>query len=231
MHYISHIGQDRWVAETLNHKRCGFFLDFGGFDGLMHSNTFYLERFLNWRGVLVEPNPMPYASACAVRSCISINAALWPQSRESLKFTDSHGLSSIVDFQDDDSNAQSRRRISTGIIEVDTINPTELLRRFSVPSLIDYMSLDVEGAELAVLTALDLDSYKIALMSIEHNHERTKQQAIRGHLKNYGYDVVEHRNDDFFFNMDILAQITGGNFTSPLETQHRVLTNYRLVEY
>ena len=156
MNYISHIGQDRWVAETLAHKRGGYFLDFGGFDGLMHSNTFYLERFLNWRGVLVEPNPAPYASACAVRSCITINAALWSKSRESLQFTDSHGLSSIVEFQDNDSNATLRKEISQGILNVDTINPTELLGRFSAPKLIDYMSLDVEGAELAVLEALDL---------------------------------------------------------------------------
>jgi FkbM family methyltransferase len=231
MNYISHIGQDRWVAETLNHKRCGFFLDFGGFDGLMHSNTFYLERFLNWRGVLVEPNPLPYSSACAVRSCITINAALWTSSRESLKFTDSHGLSSIVDFQNNDSNTALRKQISNGIIEVDTINPTELLKRFSAPTLIDYMSLDVEGAELAVLTALDLDSYKIALMSIEHNHEQEKKMLIRDHLKKYSYDVIEHRNDDFFFNMDILSEITKGDFTQPLESQKNVIEKYRLVEY
>lgn len=231
MHYMSHIGQDRWVAETLNHKRCGFFLDFGGFDGLMHSNTFYLERFLNWKGILVEPNPLPYSSACAVRSCITINAALWSNSREALKFTDSHGLSSIVAFQNNDSQAELRNQISKGVIEVDTINPTELLKRFSAPILIDYMSLDVEGTELTVLNALDLDFYKIALMSIEHNHDKKKQMAIRKHLKQYGYDAIEHRNDDFFFNMDILSEITTGSFTPPLEVQKNVIENYRLVEY
>lgn len=231
MHYISHIGQDRWVAETLNHKRCGFFLDFGGFDGLMHSNTFYLEKFLNWKGILVEPNPLPYSSACAVRSCITINAALWSNSRESLKFTDSHGLSSIVEFQNNDSNSELRKRISKGIFEIDTINPNELLKRFSVPKLIDYMSLDIEGAELTVLKALDLNFYKIALMSIEHNHEKEKQMAIRKYLEQYDYEVIEHRNDDLFFNINILSEITNGNFTSPQKAQKNVIENYRLVEY
>lgn len=231
MNYISHIGQDRWVAETLKYKRGGYFLDFGGFDGLMHSNTFFLERFLNWRGILVEPNPVPYASACAVRSCITINAALWVRSRDLLRFTDSHGLSSIVDFEENDSNAALRKKISQGIIEVDTINPTELLRRFSSPSSIDYMSLDVEGAELTVLGALDLDFYRIALMSIEHNHEIERKMEIRDRLYKRGYSVVEHRNDDLFFNLDYLFEVTGGDFIDPRISQKNVYENYKLVEY
>ena len=231
MNYMSHIGQDRWVAETLKYKNNGHFLDFGGFDGLMHSNTFYLERFLNWRGILVEPNPKPYASACAVRSCITINAALWMKSRELLQFTDSHGLSSIIDFQDNDSNAALRKAISQGIIDVDTINPTELLKRFSAPRLIDYMSLDVEGAELEVLKAVDLDFYKIALMSIEHNHENEKKMRVREYLRRFGYSFIEHRNDDFFSNMDYLSEVTNGDFVDPEISQKIVYENYRLIEY
>ncbi len=231
MHFLSHIGQDRWVCEVFNYKRCGYFLDFGGFEGLLHDNTFYLERFLNWRGILVEPNPIPYSSACAVRSCITVNAALWHESRKSLTFTDSHGLSSLADFMDNDSNAELRKKIQKKMISVDTINPTELLDRFSAPEFIEYMSLDVEGAEIDVLEAIDLDRYKIALLSIEHNHVNEKQEIIRKHLKRYDYQVASHYNDDFFFNMNYLQFITGNNFTHPLDAQQKVQKNHKLLEY
>jgi len=228
MHFVSHTGQDQWAVETLRGKRSGYFLDFGGFDGLQISNTFYMEKFLGWKGILVEPNPVPYSSSCALRSCITINAALWNESRQSLQFMNSHGLSSIIEYKDCDVNSEKRNSINEGIIEVDTINPTELLDRFKAPKLIDFMSLDVEGAELVVLQAIDLTRYRIALMAIEHNNEREKQNAIREHLSNFGYEVIGHHNDDLFFNRVILNELTGNNYTDPVEVQKRILNVYNI---
>lgn len=231
MHFMSHIGQDAWVAHVLKFKRDGYFLDFGGFNGVMHSNTFYLEKTLGWRGILVEPNPAPYVTACACRSCIIFNGALYSESRCSLEFTIAHGLSSLTDFQHKDCNSELRKRISEGVIRVDTINPTELLDRFHAPPLIDYMSLDVEGAEKAVISAIDLRRYKIALMSIEHNHDLEKQKDVRSYLSDYGYGVVEHRNDDLFYNLEILNYITGGNYCDPQEAQKKVFETYKLITF
>jgi len=228
---MSHIGQDSWVAQILNFKKNGYFLDFGGFDGLMHSNTFYLEKFLSWEGIVVEPNPVPYASVCAVRSCITVNAALWKESRLSVEFTDSHGLSSFLQYQDCDSNAKMRKDISERIIHVDTINPNELLRRFNAPEYIDFLSLDVEGAEFDVIKEIDLNYYHIALMSIEHNHEKEKQSLIRNHLSQFDYEVVEHRNDDFFFHHEHLKVVSNGNYQDPMAIQRKVLGSYQLITY
>lgn len=228
---MSHTGQDAWVAEVLRFKRDGFFLDFGGFEGLLHSNTFYLEKFLGWQGMLVEPNPQPYRSACAVRSCISINAALYSESRKSIPFTDSHGFSSLLEHQDSDSNRQIRKAISAGVFNVDTINPTELLDRFSVPEYIDYLSLDVEGAELDVIQNIDMVKYHIALMSIEHNHEEEKQKAIRAHMSGLGYQVVEHWNDDLFYSFEYLDVLAPNAYMDPAEAQRHVAENYKMITY
>lgn len=231
MHYTSHTGQDRWVAEVLKGKRGGYFLDFGGFDGLMTSNTFYLERFMGWTGIMVEPNPQPYASACAVRSCITVNCALWGESRQSLEFANAHGLSAIMQFVDGDSNAALRKAISKETLRVDTLNPSELLDRFDAPTLIDYMSLDVEGAELEVLRAIDLKKYKIALMSIEHNHDHAKRQSIREYLGRFGYVAIDHRNDDLFYNDHHLSAVSGGCHLIPEEVQKSVIATYKLREF
>ena len=97
MKYFSHIGQDAWVAACLQFKRNGFFLDFGAFDGQTISNTYSLEKDLGLNGICGEPNPRYCPLVGQNRSCISVNAALWPRSREQLRFADAHDASPAGD--------------------------------------------------------------------------------------------------------------------------------------
>lgn len=221
LHFQSHIGQDAWVAECLNFKRNGFFLDFGAFDGKTISNTYALEQDLGWKGICVEPNPRYYPEICANRNCVAINVALWPRSRELVRLVDAHGLSTLECYKDSDRNAGQRAQATSAVIQVDTLNPNELLERFNAPQLIDYLSLDVEGAEFDILSALDLHTYAIALLTIEHNHDAVRQQQIRDHLATFGYEVLPNRNDDFFFHRDHLARLMGRPI-DPVAAFHRV---------
>lgn len=54
MNYSSQIGQDRFVAETLDFKRDGVFVDIGCAFPISISNTFSLEKELNWKGLCVD---------------------------------------------------------------------------------------------------------------------------------------------------------------------------------
>jgi len=67
LNYMSHIGQDAWVAECMQYKKGGFFLDFGAFDGKTISNTYMLEKDLEWKGICVEPNPRYFNLLCERR--------------------------------------------------------------------------------------------------------------------------------------------------------------------
>jgi FkbM family methyltransferase len=220
--YTSHVGQDMWVAEVFNHHTTGYFLDFGAFDGLRISNTVYLEKRLNWRGICVEPNPTFFPALCANRSAICVNAALYEKSRETMDFVDAHGLSSFAHLVDDDKNAEQRKAATRGTIKVDTINPTELLDRFKAPAVIDYMSLDVEGAELDVLKAFDFGKHKVTLLTVEHNAMEPKRQSIRDYLEQFGYAVEGHRNDDFFWLKDF------GFPNDPAKVLARVAEKYQV---
>lgn len=203
MEYASHIGQDRWVAEVFGNLKGGYFLDFGAFDGVSISNTLYLERALGWTGICVEPNPTYYPRLCAERRAICLNAALWPQPGETVRLVDAHGLSTIETFaREDDINAEWRARETKRVVEIETLNPTQVLDRFGAPSIIPYMSLDVEGCEFEILSAIDLKRYNILLMTIEHNHDAPKKERIRAYLAERGYGVVQNKNDDFFFKRE-----------------------------
>jgi hypothetical protein len=52
-------GLNELDVKLANHIRFrrGFFVEVGGNDGISQSNTAYLERYLGWRGLLIEPIP------------------------------------------------------------------------------------------------------------------------------------------------------------------------------
>ena len=41
----------------MSFQKGGFFIECGGYDGETFSNTLYMERSLNWTGLLVEASP------------------------------------------------------------------------------------------------------------------------------------------------------------------------------
>ena len=53
------------VLFTLHHQTNGFFFECGAYDGEAISNTLYMERFLNWTGVLVEAHDTSYRKLLA----------------------------------------------------------------------------------------------------------------------------------------------------------------------
>ena len=226
VNYASHIGQDQWVVECYRGLRDGYFLEFGAFDGITTSNTIYLERKLGWNGICVEANPNYYKSVCANRSCVIVNCALWPESRICMELEDAHGLSKLVAVESEGNTASLRASATRGIVKVDTLNPVELLNRYNAPTEIHYMSLDIEGAELAVLEALDFSQYCFGLASVEHNFEQPKRDAIRSIFKRHGYEVCELRNDDLFYNIAVLHGLSGGQCEHPEHMRNRVINSY-----
>ncbi|WP_162240580.1 FkbM family methyltransferase [Methylobacterium sp. Leaf108] len=226
MKYASHVGQDQWVTEVYRGLRGGYFLEFGAFDGVTTSNTVYLEKELGWNGICVEANPRYYKSVCANRSCITVNCALWPESRICLDLEDAHGLSKLLAVDSINSTSLTRESISKGIVSVDTLHPIELLDRFGAPAEIHYMSLDIEGAELQVLEAFDFYRYSFGLVSVEHNFEEPKRAAIRHIFKHFGYKVCELRNDDLFYHPAVLHGLSEGRCENPEHVCNRVLNSY-----
>lgn len=52
--YSSQIGQDKFVLNILKQKRNGCFLEIGAGDAIGISNTYSLEKFYDWKGIMVE---------------------------------------------------------------------------------------------------------------------------------------------------------------------------------
>ena len=189
--YPSEIGQDKWVAEVMfPGTSSGVFLDVGSGHGQIGSNTRALED-RGWTGICVDPFP----TAMEGRSCQMIKEVVSSESGKVVKFHTHDGLGGIADslgkWKDEASKAP--------VVELTTVTLADVLERAAAPAFIHFLSLDIEGAELAALRGIPFDRFRFGAMAIEHNEEEPKRTEIIKFLEERGYRRVHtYKQDDFF---------------------------------
>ena len=169
--------QDLWVLHETRRKSDGYFVEFGAADGMGGSNTLLLEREFGWRGILAEPNPIWHADLKRNRSAQIDGRCVFTATGNRIKFaaTEYPFIATIADFTASDSHAKSRAKHD--LIDVETISLNDPLAAHGAPRMIDYMSIDTEGSELAILEEFDFARWDVRLFSIEHNLT-PREQAI-----------------------------------------------------
>ena len=181
--YHSQDGQDIWANEHVFHNRTGgFFVDLGCYDGVTYSNTHFFEMRRGWRGVCAEPNPgvFPRIRETGRRSGVALAVSGTGGRSVSLvsAFMRSSLNASAVDY-----DFMRRHGIQTHTVEVPVVTPRELLGRHlpagSAGATIDYVSIDVEGEELSVLSTWPFDSYCVQLFNIEARHNNNSPPSNR----------------------------------------------------
>jgi FkbM family methyltransferase len=179
--------QDLWVLHETQHKTGGFFVEFGAADGLSGSNTLLLEREFGWRGILAEPNPAWHAGLKRNRTAQVDFRCVFKTTGDHVKFaaTRHAALATIADFAISDGHTPSRAEHE--ITDVETISLNDLLDCHEAPRTIDYISIDTEGSELAILERFDFTRRDVKLFSIEHNLTK-QEQAIDRLMSQQGYE-------------------------------------------
>ena len=155
----------------------GFFVDIGAGDGITLSNTYYFERNLGWTGICFEPNPSAYEKLRQNRKCLCINGAVSDR-RGNARFLKIEGysemLSGLVEKYDSMHMARIEKELTTyggtkREIMVPCYNLNETLAQNGV-SHVDYMSLDTEGSEFAILKSLDFQQVAYRTIGVENNY-------------------------------------------------------------
>ena len=77
---------DFFVLENTYYKKHGYFVDIGAADGVVGSNTFVLEKFYNWSGICVDPNPKLIEKLAGTRDCQICSLCAWSTSGKILDF-------------------------------------------------------------------------------------------------------------------------------------------------
>ena len=201
-YWFSQLRQDYIVSSLLNFKRNGYFVDLAANDAIRISNTYALERNLDWTGLCIEPNPI-YWSGLSYRQCQVVGAVVGHDRMEPVlfKFGSKGPQSGIVGEQfrnkEPIHNKEEKRK--------STVTLQEIFERFNTPQVIDYLSLDVEGAEEYVMEDFPFHKYRFNVLTIEE--PSTRLQDI---LKENGYSLLANlrkAEETLWVHNDILTSI------------------------
>jgi FkbM family methyltransferase len=191
--------QDMWVALAVKPgKRDGFYVDVGSADGVQNSNTYVFDRW-GWKGICIDPFPTNIEK----RTCQIFRQPVFSESGKKVQFRVAGENGGIVDTMNryKDSNSQAP------LVEFITATLDEILEKAKAPRHIDYLSIDVEGAELNVLQGFSLDKYEVDALTIEHNNEPVKREAMRQLLERNGYERVRSWVvDDWYVRKPLAAR-------------------------
>jgi hypothetical protein len=174
--------QDWIVASLLDCKRDGYFIDLAANDALDLSNTLALENILGWTGLCIEANPQ-YLPGLMRRRCTVMSAVVGFPTDLMVQFNLRGVLGGIVGEHFDNkatSNAVSMRLVSF----------RHLLSVVKPPPVIDYFSLDVEGAESMVMEDFPWSEVRFRVLTIERPGE-----DLKALLKDNGYHFLRTNSD------------------------------------
>lgn len=185
----------------------GVFVEAGANDGFRQSNTYYLERFRGWHGLLVEPIPDLYRQCLrerpgsVVRNCALVaDEAAMP--RVTLRYADLG--STALETHDYPFEEVNFGWDTTYKVEVRARTLSFLLDGCAI-SAIDFLSLDIEGFEIEALKGLDLARHRPAFVLVEYWTEARLAQICS--ILGDGYALVERVTDhDAFFRRVEMAR-------------------------
>ena len=189
--FYSQTGQDKWVTEVMfPGVTNGYFVDVGSGDGIVGSNTKLIEE-KGWKGICIDPFPENMKS----RTCRLFKEVVFDQAGQKVQFKLAGGLGGVESelgrYKDAASHGET--------VELTTVTLGDILERAHAPAYIDYISLDIEGAELKALQGLPFEKYTFGALNIEHNDEEPKRSQISTLLRSHGYKRVHSWLQDEFY--------------------------------
>ena len=195
--FHSQYKQDEFLnTYFLKDKREGFFVDIGAHDGKTGSNSLFFETHLNWSGICVEPLPHIYNKLKQTRKSINLNCAV-DEEDGIVEFYNNTGytemLSGLVKHYDPRHEQRRDNEINQagGKSEITKVRSLRLETIFDLFQVthVDYMSIDVEGAEFAVIKSINFDKVFIDIIDFEDNYPDTSKE-IKEYLVEKGYLLI-----------------------------------------
>jgi dTDP-4-dehydrorhamnose 3,5-epimerase-like enzyme len=177
--WFSQHGQDLAVAKALNIKKHGYFVDLAANDAVWASNTFGLEQNFKWNGICIEGNPI-YWYRLSFRNCHVVGGLVGGnKDGEEVNVTLSNRkevgpFGGLVGDQFDNQKVRPEfleRRYTVSLVTI--------LRTFHAPKVIDYLSLDVEGAETFIMKDFAWDEYTFQCLTIERPSDELRAILIK----------------------------------------------------
>jgi len=154
---------------NLTANRPGTFVEIGAWDGVSLSNTFVLEHCYNWTGALIEANPQNFRELKrSVRTARKANWAVCDKSWGTVQIT-RDGLAVAGQIGAMSPAYIATHRVGDNITDTVRVRCSRfdrILAGLRIPRA-NFLSLDVEGAELEVLGTVDPSIFDVILVEMD----------------------------------------------------------------
>ncbi|HLP36085.1 FkbM family methyltransferase [Lacibacter sp.] len=206
--YLAKDSLDKKMKKYLDYDH-GFFVELGANDGLVQSNTYYYEQQKSWKGILIEPSPNKFLACKANRAkrnaffcaaCVSFGFQ-----EEFVKIAYSDYMSAPLNLESDIADPLAHAKAGEKYLPeheqvfefgAKAVPLNSLLSQAAAPKEIDFLSLDVEGAEIEVLKGVDHTNYRFKYLLIECRDF----EKLNGYLSAAGYRFLEKlSHHDYLF--------------------------------
>ena len=206
--FNSQDGQDAYLENNVfKGYKNGFFVDVGAHDGISINNTLYFEKFNNWSGVNIEPIQKVFDKLVINRtSSININCAVCNKNGETDFFCNS-GYTEMISGITENFDSRHLERLqrensqmgsTTEIIKVNTKRLETIFDENNITN-INYLSIDVEGAEFEVIKSINFDKVFIDVIGFENNYNDTSIPIIK-YLEDKNFIIIHKCTDIFMIN-------------------------------
>lgn len=216
--YYSQNNQDKYLEEEIfKGYKNGFFVDVGAHDGLSINNTLYFEKNNNWTGINIEPINDVYNKLIINRpNCINLECAITNNEGEE-KFMRVSGYSEMISGLVNDYDYRHMIRLNDeinenggniDIVDVKTYKLETIFDKYNIKT-VNFLSIDVEGAEFNVIKSINFDKVFIDIIIFENNYKDTSVEIVK-YLKQKGYYMLCSENET-----DIIVIHKYSNFCPP----------------
>ena len=180
--------EDIAVLNYFKNKRNGFYVDVGCYHPIHRNNTYLLHK-KNWNGINIDTSefsidlfnfirPKDLNYNCAISNKDEIIKLFYQKKLSQLSTTEINQAKTV--FQGD---------IKEKEIQAYTLD--NILNKSKYKGIvIDFLDIDVEGADLKVLKGLSFDKYKPELVCIEIHEKKINQSEIYNFLVNKDYELI-----------------------------------------
>ena len=181
-------GEDTEVINYFKNKTKGFYVDVGCYHPIHRNNTYLLYK-KNWNGINIDtsqfsidlfdymrPNDLNYN--CAISNKNEVIKLFYQKELSQLSTTES---------------AQAKKVFQGNIKEkeIQAFTLDEILNKSKYKnSKIDFLDIDVEGADLKVLEGLSFEKFKPELICVEIHAKEINESKIYKFLVDKKYKII-----------------------------------------
>lgn len=205
---FSQEGEDRILTRLFHGQDRGFYVDVGAHHPLRFSNT-YLFYLQGWHGINIDANPGSMRAFKARRPRdINLELGVGPESQTKTfyQFSDPALNSFDPDLSRSRDLAESPFRI-VGTSELMIKPLAEILKEFlPAGAEIDFLTVDVEGLDLAVLKSNDWEKFRpryILAEALGADLGSIPNSELGIYLKLHGYSAIAKTVNTVFFQKEI----------------------------